>query len=344
MTFPIRKGYRIEPNLVQKATELQEMGIISLAEIRSAICSRCSSTHRQDGNVEGQLMHCSCGNRIKTDQFKHSEASISEIHYGKIRQLLTNILQPFGFIFENDRRLFVCENKYVIIVGMSVHNFIIASGGTNCFFVTLDSERAKLVVPNHWKNRTFWLPDFLSIDNSLLERQLKALELIVQPQQENLAQVITRSPTYFEQKFVPHFLGQLKEKNRDLQVFLQHLHQNKNSLVNAKIIPLGGAGNPDFYTIDLYDYLTAGLEPAKYGEAKRYGSSTLTFAEYSKAFTHSMGSENLIIASTNNVQIGIWTNIIEQMYRNKRYSIVLIDKDLLLLLASTLGIQLRSDL
>ena len=54
---------------------------------------------------------------------------------------------------------------------------------------------------------------------------------------------------------------------------------------------------------------------------------------------HSNEGENLILISTNNIQNEVWTKIIDLMRMNKYYKNVLLDKDLILFLASILKIN-----
>lgn len=57
---------------------------------------------------------------------------------------------------------------------------------------------------------------------------------------------------------------------------------------------------------------------------------------------HSKNGDNLFIVSTNNIQTEVWTNIVDTWRINNYYNNVLLDKDLILFLASILEIDFKA--
>ncbi len=349
MSFPIRLKYTIEFNdttNLEKAKKLVDLGIINLKERKYKVCSCGSKVY--DSFPKNQLILCSCcGKRIRKENFKETDFILDKINYNKIFKLINEKLKPLNFEFIKEKRIFKHKKNCstVIIPEISSHNFILSrNGGKDCLFIILDGEKTNQRLLVQWTNRSWNLIDFLEKDNSVIRNVVNALGRKIKSSQkleEQFSLLTTKSPTFFEQKFIPYFIEELKKKNDELNSYLLSLKLNNRDLTNSKVIMLGGAGSPDFFILNLYRYLSDGLKPDKYGEAKRYNKTKFTISDYGKAVVHSNEGENLMIISTDDIQKEVWVKIIESMRTNGYFKNVLIDRDLILLLLNILKIDIK---
>lgn len=91
--------------------------------------------------------------------------------------------------------------------------------------------------------------------------------------------------------------------------------------------------------INLLRYLQSGLQPEKFGEAKRYGDkTTFTFEKYSAAIMHGNTNDALFLVSTSDIQLEVWKNILEND-RDGKFKYVLLDKPLMLVLIKCLALE-----
>ena len=351
MSIPLRLKYVLEEKdylNVKEAKKIEEKELISIKERNYKICS-CGTKIYEDSFSDEQLLLCSCcGKRIRKENFKEKDFIIERINYRKIIKLLQNKLEPIGYKFLDDKRLFRYNGEkpiYIIIPEISSYNFILSEyGGQNCLFIMLDEEKTKQRLLQQWQNRQWGVMDFLEKNSTNIEDISKSLQknIAIEPDvEEKLDLLLKKSPSFFEQEFIPYFLEQLKLKNKDIQSYLLNLKLNSNDLTNSKVIVLGGAGYPDFLILDLYKYLSDGLKPDKYGEVKRYNKTKFTISDYGTALAHSNEGDNLMIVSTDDIQKEVWVKIVESMRINNYFKNVLIDKDLILLLLSLLKIEIN---
>ena len=351
MTFPLRLKYIIEPQATKElsyAQQISKQGIICLKQRCYKTCS-CGNKVYEDSLSSSQIHFCStCGKKIRNENFKYFDYIIDNINYKKIIKLIEERLTGLKFNYLKNERLFKIEgNKiiYIIIPEISSSNFILSqNSGDNCLFIILDPEMTNPSLLQRWLPKSWFIGEILNQDKNFLKENIKALEKEIKIDfkiEDEFNKLLKKSPTFFEKEFVPYFLNELKNKEKELALYLTNLKLNSHTLLNSKVIPIGGAGNPDFIMINLCGYLSDGLKPHKYGEAKRYNKTKFTIQDYGVAMAHSKDGENLFIVSTNNIQNEVWTNIIDLMRINGYYKNVLLDKDLILFLASILKIDFK---
>ncbi len=351
MSVPLRLKYCLDgkDNLnVEKAKKIETRGFIVLKERNYKVCS-CGTKIYEDSFSDDQLLFCSCcGKRVRKENFKEKDFIIEKINHNKIIESLQKKLEPLGYTLSDDKRLFKYSGEkpiYIIIPEISLYNFILSQyGGQNCLFVIMDEEKTKQRLLGQWHNHQWEIMDFLEKDSEVITNITQSLQksVTIEPNiEEKFDLLLEKSPSFFERKFVPFFLDQLKSKNKDLQSYLLNLKLNCNDLTNSKVIVLGGAGYPDFLILDLCKYLSDGLKPEKYGEVKRYNKTKFTISDYGTALAHSNEGDNLMIVSTNDIQKEVWVKIVESMRVNNYFKNVLIDKDLILLLLSLLKIEIN---
>ena len=348
MKIPLRLKYSIEGKdslYLKEAKKIESDGFISLKERNYKMCS-CGTKIHEDEFSDDQLFYCNCEKRIRKENFKETNFLIDKVNYGQIIKSLKSKLEPIGCTFLKSRRLFRFNKKpiYVVIPEISSYNFVLTqNGGKNCLFVLLDEEKNKPKLLQQWKNRQWYITDFLEEDPERIKQMTEAIATdlkIEDSLEDEFDSLMKKSPHYFEQKFIPYFLDQLKSKNSDLQSYLLNLKLNSEDLTNSKVVVLGGPSSSDFYIINLCQYLSDGLKPEKYGEVKRYNTSKFTLSDYGNAVVRSNEGSNLMIVSTDDIQKGCWVRIIESMRTNKYFKNVLIDKDLILLLLKILKIDI----
>lgn len=348
MTLPIRINYRISKNdksNINKAKKLEKLGIIKLEKLKFKEC-KCGMKLYQHSFSYEQISFCSCcGERIREGNFNQEEFKIDKINYNKIIDIISKKIKTLDYSYIKTKRVFKKKGDYpvfLIIPEISTCNYILSeNGGNNCIFVLIDLDKTKAKLLDQWKTKTFSLLEFLEKKNSILNKLTDSLSkykpIILNNKFED---VLKRSPIFFEKKFIPFLLSELKNKDSELKSFLLNLKTNQDSLVNSKVLIVGGPSNPDFIIINLYRYLSDGLKPEKYGEAKRYTKSKFTISDYGIAIAHSNEGENLMILSTDNIQNEVWMKVIDTMRINKYFKNVILDKDLVLTLINILNIDI----
>lgn len=350
--IPIRKDYKVnnkEISLVSQLEELEKKGFIKTITKRYRNCE-CGNRIYEESFSDRQLSFCACGKRVRKTNFNETDININEVRYENILSSLEKKLSPLGFVYQKEIRAFKNNLEcpvYFIIPEFSTYNFIITQNqGSNCFFISIDLEKTKTKLMDKWHNKTFEFLDFLNIENSILEKNIDAItkydvtERKNEKYEKDYLKLLKKSPQFVEDEFISFFIKKLKEKNNELQSYLFNLKFNDNSLLNSKLIVLGGPSNPDFYLINLHNYLSDGLKPEKYGEVKRYTKSKFTVENYGKVLVHSDEGDNLIIVTTNDIQKEVWIKIINLKRIHGYFKSVILDKDLLLTLLYVLKIDI----
>lgn len=349
MVIPIRLNYSInkdDTKFIEEAEYLKNLNLIELKKKKFKFCSCGAKVDEETFSYE-QLVFCSCGKRVREGNFKGEDYIISKIKTKNIIDKLVEKVKTLNYDYDETKRIFKRggdEPVFIIIPEISTYNYILSeTAGENCLFVLLDNDKTGGKLLEQWKERTFSLLDFLNLDKQELLNITNSLGKYKTTATDNkLQELLKKSPQFFEKNFIPYFLSELKKKDSELKSFLLNLKINQHSLINSKVIIIGGPSNPDFYIIDLYKYLSDGLKPNKYGEAKRYTKSKFTISDYGIAIAHSKDGENLLIVTTDDIQKEVWTNIIDSMRINNYFKNVIVDKDLLLMLINVLKISVES--
>jgi hypothetical protein len=152
------------------------------------------------------------------------------------------------------------------------------------------------------------------------------------------------SGTTFESEFIDSFWKAIKDKEVALERYLRFLSKHNSTIINSKVVFMGYAANPDFAVVNLHEYLQEALKPNKIGEAKRYRcdnlhSTEFTWEEFSVGLAHADEADALFVLSTNDIAPSVWRRVVEKHQSLKRFKIVIIDNDLILLLLEVLGIE-----
>lgn len=313
------------------------------------ICNKCGKTNLVPrDNVENFVICFNCRKRINT----HKSSEHKQIEEIKYFQILKNISKQitktgYSFIYDKLRRCWLIniDNKIIpiLIPEVSNSNFILAnSEKEGTLFIMLDKNRCKPFINPLNASQFIEFADIY--DNAdFLKTKIKEISEVFD---QNISIELERkfsefveklSPSKFE-KFCVSLLQELKNKNNKLSSFYNYLNRKENTIINSKIIMLGGPSNPDFYIMNLNNYLQSGLRTELFGEVKRYKKSRFTFEDFSKAIVHANNKPSLFLLSTNDVQIEVWMKIIEN-YKNGKFLHVLLDKDLILLLIKCLDLH-----
>lgn len=353
MSIPIRKGYAVKSNDQKKVTEmkfLESYEFITISNRKSVTCNRCSSVNLvASNNIENYLICKKCRKKVNLHKTE-SDIQISSINYSKIINHLNNLIESLdlSYNFDKYRNCWTVEINSktipVLIPDISSSNSILTqTEKEGTLYVMLDREK---ISPNINSINSSQFIEFNEILRSPEQLKEKIKEISENFSQNTsieieckLDELLSRIDPYQFEEFCTEFLNLIKKKQDKLTSFYRYLGNKKSTLINSKIIPLGGPSNPDFYIIDLLDYLESAMQPEQFGEIKRYKKTTrFTFEDFSKAVMHGNNEPTIFIVSTNNIQIEVWTKIIENN-NNGKFLHVLLDKDLILLLIKCLELE-----
>lgn len=351
MSIQIRKGYSVSSDDVLShllLKKLESEKLISTSVKKSVTCNRCKNrTLLNSNNIENFIICSNCNKRQNISK-TNSENEISKINYDKIIQNIDSMLSDIENVYDKNSRYWKVkiDGKIIplLILEISDSNYIMANAEKqSSLFIMLDSEKHAHLLNQFNKSQFVTFIELLE-DKSLLIKQLQNVTTIFDTnysiELENKFDELRSSltPTQFEH-FCVDLLEQIKTNYQKLQTFYGYLARFQNTILNSKIIPMGGPANPDFVIIDLLKYLQSGLQPEKFGEAKRYGGkTTFTWEKYSAAIMHGNASDALFLVSTTDIQFEIWRNILENN-RDGKFKYVLLDKPLMLILIKCLGLE-----
>jgi len=353
MNIQIRKGYSANVNDTSRNSDLkglEDEGLISLSVKKSVICSRCKNViSLEDDNIENFVTCSNCSKRQNMSK-TNSENKISQIHYGKIIQKIDSLLSDMRVGYEYDKNSRYWKVKIddkiipLLILEISDSNYIVANAENQAsLFIMLDTEKHTYLI-NQFNESQFIAFTKILEDGLLLNKALQNVTISfdtnhsieLEEKFDKLRSSIT--PTQFE-LFCVDLLEQIKINYSKLNTFYSYLSRFHNTILNSKIILMGGPSNPDFIMINLLRYLQSGLRPEKFGEAKRYGAdTTFTFEKYSAAIMHGNANDTLFLVSTTDIQLEVWKNILEND-RDGKFKYVLLDKPLMLVLIKCLGLE-----
>jgi hypothetical protein len=357
MNVSIRKGYSVwstETERVERLKELESKGIIIVKETFSQICRKCGHPNSVDEKFKREKRSL-CNNCGKTILLSNplSCYTISDINYKNIIRICNeNLKQTLGedsCTFDKQQRIWICsvdnQNIPVFISEVSSYNQYLGDSTNSAWLcILLDWKKEKGNI--HYYNELHFvkLEDILNETTNLGE----ALKDLVAKFNPNVAIELNQrfdscissiSPTVFEKEFIDNFLNAIRERSDLLKDFLNYLSNRRKTILNSKVVTIGGAGNPDFIIINLLEYLQEGLSPDKVGEAKRYCKSRFDIGLFGKAQAHALGEDTVSIVSTNNIQPEVWKLVWDTYKKEGRFKHVLLEKATLLLLINVLKME-----
>ena len=319
--------------------------IVKVKEDKSLKCTKCG----QKNIFSDDISFCSCGARLSPKNAIITK-SITKINYVKLLGLISSFItktleKSSSNILDENVVVVSHKNKqiYFIIPEISDSEFLIRKDSDRCIVIYLDPRKKYGL--NLFKNRSFYIGQFLDIDPAELLKILNALS-------ENPINDITKS-----EKTLSEFLDKLhklssQKKGAKFEIFVTALLdklktplpnklellrvQHPDDLYNSKIVNIGSAGNEDFHIMNLYDYLSC-INPEKSGQAKCYDKSEFTTNDLGEALRHARESDILMVTTTDKVAPSVWRDIIDMKNQKNYYKYVLIDRKLLFILFSFLS-------
>ncbi len=364
MSVPIRVDYHTkEPAKIKQIEKFKALKIIKTTEVHYQRCKNINCLHaiRVDENFvkEGSI---SCPNCGKTNQFSstecYAEQKIVKINHKTIFSICTAELGKIsrGEVITDKFRhcwFYTLGDKTVPIIlsDVSSYNQFINNSPDLCWFCIIIDWEANKSIMNYYNKLNFVKLEDILEHRANLQDQLALISsefrtnstIEIENKFDECIKPI--SGTKFESDFVNTLWRAIKEKTAELERYLRFLSTYKNTITNAKVVFMGYAANPDFATLDLYDYLQEALKPNKIGEAKRYYNpkakqgTTFTWSNYSDALNHAFEADALFVLSTNKIAPTVWKRVVEKRKIKGYFKDVIVDKDMLLLLIKVLGIE-----
>jgi ribosomal protein L40E len=359
MKIAIRLGYSVDANDTERYRELQilkELGIIEISEEVYQVCRKCNARTLIDPTfLRERSSKCSgCEKTIQITKNQIISFRINGINYPVVKKIceerIASVIGKENCKYDVDRRMWVCKHNGkaipIFVSHFSSYNaFILGQNEEDWLCIMLDPDMLSGNIHHYNEYNFIKFVDLLK-DNIELKSTIDALSSSYTPNsffeldQKFDSFIKSINPTDFEKRFIDDFLGELQAKQQQLKTFFNYLSSRRSTIINSKIVKLGGAGNPDFISIDLLEYLQECLKPNKIGEAKRYYRTT-SFAvkDFAVATLHAHDSDTLSIVSTNKIQPEVWKTIIDMRQINKYYKHTIMDKDIILLLINVLQMQ-----
>lgn len=358
MSVSIRKGYSVgttEPERVEELKRLESLGILSLKQEEWQTCKKCHTPNLIDESFRREKSS-TCTNCCKIIQYSEKATThhtVNSVNYRKIAEIcgqkLAKVVGIANCLYDKDQRIWICSHN-----GKRIPIFVSQFSSYNQYFggdqesswlcILVDWEKEQGIV-NHYNQLHFLKFEDILYDRINLAEKIAGVATEFAP---NFAVELSyrfdsfikpMKPSEFE-KFIDQFINGIREKADVLKNFFAFLSARKNTIVNSKVILIGGPGNPDFALIDLLEYLQEGLRPDKIGEVKRYFRSTqFTVEDFGKAQAHAIGSDTISIISTNKIQPEVWRLILETRNKEKYFKHVVIEKSTILLLISVLKLD-----
>jgi hypothetical protein len=356
MSVSIRQGYSVgstEPERTKELKRLESLGILSLRKEEWQNCRKCHTPNFVDENFRREKSStCSnCGKIIQYSKNVTTRHTVSSVNYEKIVEIcgqkLTTVVGKANCFYDKDQRIWVCSHNNkripVFVSQISSYNQYVSGGQESSWLcILIDWEKEQGIVDYYNQLHFMKFEDVLDDKINLAEKIAGvatefAPNFAVELAHKFDSLVAPMKPSDFEKRFIDQFINGIREKADVLKSFFSFLSARKNTIVNSKVILIGGPANPDFAMIDLLEYLQEGLRPDKIGEAKRYFRSTqFTVEDFGKAQAHAIGSDTISIVSTNKIQPEVWRLILETRNKETYFKHVIIEKDTILLLISAL--------
>lgn len=353
MYIPIRQGYSIDSSDKSRISKLQEFeieGFITTAKMESISCNKCNTDIPNPKNNIENFVRCPVCKKLVNLYRKKESHILEQINYNKITEHISNLLSKGNHDFQFDEHRFCwfvnIDNKTlpILIPEISNANLIVSySEKESSMFITLDSDRHNNLITTMNKAQFIEFQNIIN-DQKKLSETVKTIVTTFEPNssielEQKFDHLLENVDGFKFEDFSVKFLEEIQKSDEKLRQFYSYLSRMKKTIINSKIIKVGGPGNPDFRTIDLLDYLQSGLRPDLYGEAKRYGKTTsFSFAQYSSAIMRGQTEDTLFLVSTNNIPPQVWMSIFD-FEKDGSYKYVLLDKDLILTLIKCLDLK-----
>ena len=343
------KEIPISPNFELKTEDLDSKymqwllnnKLVELKEQKFVVCGKC----REKWGLTSDMIFCNnCGTRLNQTK-AITINSINKINYEKllslVKEFLVKNLKTKVLLV---KRNMVVSMEYngkeisVIFPEISSVEFLVRKDSGHCIVVYLDP-RTKYG-SSLFKNRTFYVGKFISLEHDNLVELLNALtenninEYAKAERDFNLfiQEIDTMNKSEKGAKFELFVKDMLNSLKFILPSKLEHLRVvHPDDLYNSKIVNIGGAGYEDFRVINLYGYLSS-IKPEKSGEAKCYSCSAVTKEDFGEALRHASEDDILIVTSTDNIAPSVWGNVINMKRQRGYYKYVIIDRELLMIL------------
>lgn len=189
------------------------------------------------------------------------------------------------------------------------------------------------------QKRMMELGDFFNMDKDSFNKFLSSQEKYAQNNQilaikNKIASFCsTKSPEDFEKEITKLFLL-LKGKNTEIESMLNFFNRYKNILIAKKPIHIGGNHPADIEFIDLFDYFNQlfDLDKNRGADTKRYNDAEITEHTITQKMITNHGKELVFITNQNKISNTAWKYIWDAMETNKKWTLFILDLDLLSLL------------
>lgn len=355
MHLPLRELFSISDSDSRFNTlkNLEQIGFIDTVQKKKVTCNKCDrqipipSLH-----IENNIRCPTCEKFVSLSKL-NIEYSIEKINYNLILEKIEELVKNSGYDYEYNKENIIWKIKIkekiipLIIPYVSNSNFLLAHSEKEAImFLSLDNERIStfmnvMNISQFLEFQTIYDDPLLFVKtlNQISEIFDQNYALSIEPKFDDMLNKI--SGFKFEE-FCVDFLKSIKEHHEKLSSFFSYLNLRKDTIINSKIIKLGGPGASDFVLIRLNEYLQSGLRPELFGESKKYKKSKFTIEDFSKAIIHANTQDVLFIVSTDNVQKEVWEKILS-LRKNGKFRFILFDKDIILTLIKCLDLTYLVD-
>ena len=348
--LPLRIGYCVDETDSERIKELHKLSsqnFIELMRIERIPCKKCGEQVIFDDAFfkRGSAICPRCQKSVYRTGKSIFQHRISKINYSDIirtiDQNLKTIFNRSSLSFDNVGIFWLIhENDFTTIIsiyGVSISSSLFSIGQDEGIVLYLDGDDITPKINNFNNTRFHFFNDPILKNENGFRELIKSLDysntvkyLEFRKQFEQFINEI--DPYFFEGGFSSQFIESIKKNNAQLKTLFSQLQSVKNTIINTKFVNVGGPGQPDFFLIDLSDYLQDALKPEKIGEMKCYPSSKFTIDHLGKAIVHAKSNDTLSIVSTDDIHPFVWVEIVNYKKQEGYYKHVILDKDLMLLL------------
>lgn len=355
--IPLRNGYSIQESDTVRTSVLENLrakNFISLSKDEIVTCKKCGWHFVVDAEFirRGSRVCPICQKTITTPKNTTYQSRVTSVNYKQIiKSLDKNLRAIFGdsnLTLDKTGRYWILNEKekqsLLSIYGVSATTSFFSIANDEGIVFYLDSESIKPILNNFNKARFVYFDSPLITDSKGLRDLLNSLDhsntlKYLELKTAFESYILKVGPEYFEKTWAPLFIDSIKTKNENLRQLYARLQTIKDTIINTKFVNIGGPGQPDFFLINTFEYLQAGLKPEKYGEMKCYTKSEFTMEDFGKALGHAVSNDTLSIVSSDEIHPMVWSKIFEFKNQEKYYKHVIIDKDLILFLIYNLELR-----
>jgi hypothetical protein len=351
--IPIRPLFAVRNDdfsLVSVLKDMQDRKFISLSARRLVECNKCrAKTPLVDGDLEKSAVCRGCGKKVSSTK-PLTERYIGSINYDKIADRITQLIGQSEMAYAYDPATTSWRVQHdgkwipVIIAGLSSSDLVLScSEGSGSLIILLDRPKYQSLINSMNGGQFIDFHDLFDDSKALLEGLKRVSTTFNQSYSVKLeaefdAMLKEMDYNKFE-AFCVRLLDAVKERQEKLTSYYVYLGSKKDTLINAKVVKMGGPGKYDFFVINLLDYLQSALKPDKFGESKRYSNKTrFTITDFGLGLVHADSKPSLFIVSTNDVQHEVWDKVIGSKV-GKDHKYVVLDKNLILLILFRLNLE-----